>query len=186
MKEEDELEFRKVFEANYSHLVNTSYRIVGSVAAAEDIVQDVFMKLWHNRKTISIHSSVKSYLQKAAINSSLNYIRKSDRHLDLKAEHEPHVSGPEEELYEKELREKINSGLQKLAPQCRLVFSLSRYDGLTNTQIADQLGISKKTVENQIYRALQVLRDQLKNSKTGFFILAIALLTMLLSALSQL
>ena len=131
---------------------------------AQDVVQDVFMNFWRKRESLNIDLKVKSYLFTAVRNKALEVLR----HKKMKENHHDSVRINEllrydiEDEAEKYVRlEKIHTAIGGLPTKCREVFSLSKLNGLSYNEIADHLGISVKTVENQIVRALKLLREKL-------------------------
>jgi len=131
---------------------------------AQDVVQDVFMNFWRKRDTLDIDLKVKSYLFTAVRNKALEVLR----HEKMKENHADTVRINEllrydiEDEAEKYVRlEKIHAAIGTLPDKCREVFSLSKLNGLSYNEIANHLNISVKTVENQIVRALKLLREKL-------------------------
>mgnify|MGYP003393879039 CR=1 FL=1 len=158
---------------HYKMLCNAANKILNDKDASEDVVQDVFLKFWSKRENINIIESVKSYLYRATINTSLNHLERNKKiirlqNTDLSNESISIKAG--EELYHKELKGKIDEAINQLPPKCKVVFVLSRYEGMKYQQIADHLDISIKTVENQMGKALKMLRERLKPFLTREFI----------------
>lgn len=183
------LGFEETFKMHYKMLCNAANKILNDKDTAEDVVQDVFLKFWSKRENINIIHSVKSYLYRATINTSLNYLESNKKIIRLKdTEHSsefPAINAGEE-LSHKELKSKIDEAIDQLPPKCKVVFVLSRYEGMKYQQIADHLGISIKTVENQMGKALKMLRERLKPFLTNEFITIAGTigLTVLMSFLS--
>lgn len=154
-------------------LCNAANKILNDADTAEDVVQDVFVKFWSKRENMNIIHSVKSYLYRATINTSLNYLESNKKIIRLKdTEHssESLTINTGEELSHKELKNKIDEAIDQLPPKCKVIFVLSRNEGMKYQQIADHLGISVKTVENQMGKALKMLRERLKPFLTKEFI----------------
>ena len=128
-------------------------------AQAEEIVNDVFLKIWEDGDKIRIESSLKSYIYKAVINRSINALNKNKRELTYKTE----LNFMQDESYElrqieeNELMIKLYTAINQLPDQCRRVFEMSRFEELKQQEIADKLGISVKTVKNHITIALKQL-----------------------------
>lgn len=165
----------QLFRDYYSALCRFAYQKVRDWEVAEDVVQDVFADLWRRRKQLQITTSLKSYLYTATKNRSLNHIQKEKRHSELQqtfveqgAFTEP--AEPEEET--DELQGRIKTAIESLPPKCREVFELSRFEGMTYQEIADEMGIAKKTVENQMGKALGLLRTSLAAYLLRSFLLA--------------
>ncbi|RME94879.1 MAG: RNA polymerase sigma-70 factor [Bacteroidetes bacterium] len=159
-----------VFYQYYPMLCENIYRILPDRHLAEDLAQEVFVKCWRKRKDLRIEHSLPAYLRRMAIHEALYYLRRQKRKggevaleycYDLAAEGDPLQS-----YYRKELRERIDGIVANLPSRCRKVFELSRNQGLSYREIAQELHITRKTVENHIARALQVLRRELKVAAT--------------------
>ena len=157
--------FKQIYFQYYATLFNTAYKVIYNREAAEDIVQEVFLKLWEIRNKLQISTSIQSYLTRAVINGSLNYLKKSKRivNLDRVLQNAVDIANNDtEDISYDEINRKLNQVVETLPPNCKLVFTLSRFDGMSNQEIADHMGITKKTVENQLNKALSRLREQLK------------------------
>lgn len=160
--------FKELFFKQYQILFNTAYRILADEAAADDVTQDVFVKLWTNRKTLIIEKSIGAYLKRAVINTSFNYLEKRKRDIPLNLKnHEKEENHTAQSIIASDLPDHINKAVANLPPKCRVIFSLSRFEGLSNQEIADELKLSKRTVENQLGNALTKLRQQLKPILSG-------------------
>ncbi len=156
--------FELLFKEFYRPLSVFALRYVSDLAIARDIVQNFFVHLFENRKSIIISSSLESYLYQSVRNRCLNHIKRvktQKQHLDQYHDERKSFEDMEERIQETELEHTIFKIIESLPPQCQKVFSLSRVKGLSNSEIADQLNISKRTVETQISKALKVLRDKL-------------------------
>ena len=160
----DEKAIEWLFNTHYADLCKRSYKILPDEHIVEDLVQEVFYEVWKKRAKIKINTSIQAYLRRAARNKTLNYIR--DQKIDLRS------APPKEDLKSTnipviqtlmadDLQIEIDQAIDSLPEKCRLVFVLSRFEELTYQEIADQLGISIKTVENQISKALKSLRSAL-------------------------
>lgn len=158
--------YEVVYKTYFKGLVSYAYTLLNNDVHAEEMVQNVFLKLWEKKETIDIHTSLQAYLYKSVYFESLNFIK----HQNVKKKHEPqiayamnqhHAPGGTEKLQHKNLEEKFRSALNDLPEQCRTVFQLSRFEDLKYREIAAKLGISEKTVENHMGKALKVLRLKL-------------------------
>lgn len=139
-------------------------KYVGDLESAKEIVQDLFVHLFQNRESLVISSSIKSYLFQATRNRCLNLIRKDQtkrKHLDLYQAEQESSEDMEARIMETELENRIFQIVENLPPQCRNIFTLSRVNRFSNAEIAEQLQISKRTVETQISQALKTLRTKL-------------------------
>jgi RNA polymerase sigma-70 factor (ECF subfamily) len=137
--------------------------------ASEEIVQDIFMKLWEKKGSLVIETSLKSYLFRAVYNSCNNYLAHAqikNRYISLVREailkNELSSDPVLDSLTYKELDTKITEAIDALPTDCKRIFKMSRFDGMKYAEIAGQLQISVKTVETQISRALLKLRRELR------------------------
>ena len=161
----DRAAFEAVFRAYYSGLVHFSQRFVRSREVAEELVQDLFLILWRRRDRLAVAESLRTYLYRASRNLALNHLRR--RRLErrwwerqVSADHEPFVDS-DDRAAQSELQAAVRAALAKLPQRCREIFLLSRAQHLTYAEIAGVLGISVKTVETQMGRALRSLRESL-------------------------
>ena len=158
--ESDYKAFEKIFNRYYEQLKIWSVFIVKSDSIAEEAVLDVFFKLWDKRKRININTSLKSYLFAAVKNQSIDYLRKNQQenmgfvYPELRSE----SAQPDELMNAIELKERIEKSIDELPDQCRIIFRMSRDEGMKYKDIAEKLNISIKTVETQIGRALVKLK----------------------------
>jgi RNA polymerase sigma-70 factor (ECF subfamily) len=163
LQQQDKAAFEHVFREFYAPLVGFATKYTNDQSAAEEVVQDVFYRMWNKANSLDIHTSVKAYLYGAVRNSCLNYIK----HQKTKQEHVEHTKYTSSDASEiqpmelDELQEEINAAIQKLPEKCREVFLLSRMENKKYKEIAETLNISIKTVENQMGKALKILREQL-------------------------
>lgn len=157
--------FEALFQINYRPLCASAYRIVQSKDIAEDIVQDVFIKLWEKRNSLTINASLKAYLFQSVVNQSINYNKKyrnaQIRESLFNAAISVDTDTTTEQMDYKETSVRIDTAIKSLPEACRMVFVLSRYEHLSYKQIAEHLQISVKTVESQMTKALKLLRNRL-------------------------
>jgi len=157
----------KLFRENYKSLCFVANDIVNDHIMAEDIVQEVFTNLWKKKDEIKINTSLKGYLYRSTINGSLNYIEKSKRSIPLEQQAIENVGALTNDLIESlnhlELEERVTQAINSLPSKCKTVFLLSRYEDMKYRQIAEHLGISIKTVENQMGKALKRMRIHLQS-----------------------
>lgn len=154
-----------IFKKYHSSLCQTSFRIVQDRDVAKDVVQEVFIKFWNNRTGPEV-SNLKAYLQKSVINSSINHLEKHRKFKKAEMEDASEIAdsiNADGLINVSELQEAINQGIESLSPACRVAFCLSRYEELTNAEIAEHLLVSVKAVEKQITKALKSLRIALKS-----------------------
>lgn len=160
-------EFKKLFEQYYNPLCNFASTILHSRIKAEDAVQDVFIKMWQKKDTVGGLENVKAYLFTATKNKCFEYLRKLKLERKLSEENESRLEmsssiNIDDEADKYVLKEKLFNSIRQLPPKCRDVFTMSKINGLTYSEIAIELGISPKTVENQMGRALRLLREIMK------------------------
>ncbi|MCB2197701.1 MAG: RNA polymerase sigma-70 factor [Bacteroidetes bacterium] len=166
IKIETKQDFEELFNSHYSNLCAYANNFLKDVDASEEVVQEVLFKLWTNRESIIITSSVHSYLFRAVRNASLNVLKHVNIREDYKIQHEYERDdelSSEDEMIVSELDQKIRAAIDQLPMERKKVFILSRYDGLKYKEIADKLNISVSTVENQMVKALKYLREELKD-----------------------
>jgi RNA polymerase sigma-70 factor (ECF subfamily) len=165
LAQKDETTFEQVFKTHFKRLHAYAFTILRDEAEAEEMVQQVFFKLWDRNENLSLSGSVSAYLYRAVHNESLNYIKRqkvrSDHQLHIAYSMKNEVENPAKKILTGELEKKIHSALNELPEQCRTIFQMSRFDELKYREIADKLGISVKTVENQMGKALKMLREKL-------------------------
>lgn len=153
-----------IFRKYYSEVCKAIIRVVQQPETSEDIAQEVFYELWRKREELQITTSLRAYLRRAAMNRSLNFLR--DQRLQFEdVEQQTELESPQlsasDQLESAELEQLIQQAIQQLPDRCRAVFLLSRFEDLTYREIAEKLEISEKTVENQISKALKLLRHAL-------------------------
>jgi RNA polymerase sigma-70 factor (ECF subfamily) len=174
IQEGDTDTFEMIFNKYYKPLVAYSNTILKSHDEAEDIVQQVFITVWNKKQDIGSVQSLKSYLYRSVYNSSLNRIKQ----LNVRQEYAKdyvltHSEGVGTADRHKELQQRIETALEQLPEQCGKIFRMSRFEQLKYQEIADQMGLSVKTVENQMGKALKLMREKLKDY-LPLFILFIA------------
>ncbi|MCU0443854.1 MAG: RNA polymerase sigma-70 factor [Microscillaceae bacterium] len=158
--------FEGLFHHFYSNLCKYAYRVVHSEAKAEELVSDVFLRIWTHREHINIQSSFQSYLFKSVHNQCLDYLRsqyarQSSKFEEISYHHAQACESPEQTMIFYETNQKIEAAIDKLAPQARLIFRMSRDQGLKYREIAEALNLSIKTIETQMGRALKQLRNSI-------------------------
>ncbi len=167
--------FRVLFERHFQRLCYTAYRVCPDEHKVRDFAQAVFLDCWKRRHTISLHSSLSSFLSRAVVNKAIDFLRAQRLNFVLPDTFtdRPDSANQHEEYTARELKKIINQAVEKLPDRCRMVFVLSRFEHYSHRQIAKQLNISEKTVENQIPKALKVLRAVLKQyrGELSFFYL---------------
>lgn len=171
----DQSSFSTVFSAYYRDLVMFSMTFTRNVEVSEEIVQDIFMKIWEDRQTLYINSSLKSYFLKSVQNRSFDWLR----HLKIRDNYARDIldhailyeNDTEKYVLRSELEMCIENALGNLPPECAEVFRLNRFQGLTYPEIAKKLNVSVRTVEVRISKALHLLRLELKDYLVSFITL---------------
>ncbi len=156
--------FDAIFRAFYAPLVGLAERMLGQRAEGEEVVQDVLLEVWRRREDLHVEESLRAYLFRATRNRVLNRIRhenvvqRTSRQLGADR---PPTASVMADVMESEIEDAVLAALSELPDRCREVFELSRMHGLKYTEIGIAMGISVKTVEAQMGKALRVLRARL-------------------------
>ncbi len=157
---------KQVFYDYYPLLCQTIFRIIQDKDTSEDLAQNVFIRAWRKREQLVITTSLPGYLRKMAINEALYYLRRQSERMSILNRHQPKVSAapttPLEEMLRSETASQIVNTIQQVPPRCQAIFKLNREEGLSYREIAERLDIRPKTVENQIAKALRILRHSLQ------------------------
>lgn len=156
--------FDTVFRAYYEPLCHYAGSMTnGDMDEAEDIVQQTFLKMWEKKEELTILYSVKAYLYKMVHNRCLNHIRSEKTKSKYKQHNAIYLDNNHSYQHETErdVHENVLKAVESLPDQCRQVFELSRFEELKYREIADQMGLSIKTVENHMGKALRILRERL-------------------------
>jgi RNA polymerase sigma-70 factor (ECF subfamily) len=155
-------EIETLFKEYYEALHRYAFSIVKDEDDAKDVLQIVFINIWERKETLHITSSPKAYLYRAVYNESLNYIKKEgirQKHQEgaivLQEAIQPESDAQEDAILWKQ---KVDNVLDQMPPQCRIVFIKSRTENKKYIEIADELGISVKTVEAHMSKALKIIR----------------------------
>ena len=178
--------FEMYFKTFYQPLCNYAYTFLRDREEAEEVVQSTFLAIWEKRHALNIRTSSKSYLYAMVRNACLNMLK----HEKIKQKHAGEelaiaragYEAVSDAVHTAELETRIVEALEKLPDQCRLVFKLSRSEELKYSEIAEQLRISVKTVENHMGKALRIMREELKD----YLPVVIALLQAVLAAFDEL
>lgn len=168
IKADDKKCLEQLFTSLYMRLRNYANTLINSMEDSEDIVQDVFFKLWNNRSGLDEGKSIQTYLFISVRNSCLNWLkhkRTRDAYTNIMAlvyVDYPVTLTPHETLVTDDIEKDFHQALEELPLQCRRVFEMNRFDGMKYHEIATKLNISIKTVETQMSRALLKIRFRLK------------------------
>lgn len=171
--------FERVFKEHFKSLHAYAGSILRDSDEAEEVVQNVFYKLWEKKEKIDEIQSVQAYLYRSVYNECMNFVK----HEKVKQNYEAHAvhhgniaSSAVDNAETKELEERIGNALNDLPEQCRTIFQMSRFEELKYREIADKLGLSVKTIENQMGKALKILRTKLADYINVVWLLLITLL----------
>lgn len=164
----DQQVFESVFKEHYAPLCTYARRYLIDPEAAEEVVQDMFFKLWERRDSLLITTSLKSYLFRAVRNHALNYIkyqRISQQYIDYVGFTTSNESAESahEALINNDLERHFGRLVSSMPERRRMIFEMSRFEGLKYDEIAQKMNISVKTVENQMTKALEFLRKKLSD-----------------------
>ncbi len=168
--------FKYFFDRYYNDLCNFVNVYLHDQSLSEEIVQDIFVYFWENREKLQIKSSVRSFLFSASKFKSLNLLRDTKtqkRIIEEIGKVKSQLPSEDEgsHLDTDEFKKILNAAVDQLAPRCREIFLLSKFEELSNKEIAEQLGISVKTVESQMTIALKKLREYLLPFREKIFLL---------------
>lgn len=161
----DQTALQEIFQLHYPKVCQAIFRLVKDATLAEDLAQDVFFRFWQKRDQIQITSSLDAYLRRMAVNEGLGYLR-SKKYFAEEIDAHSHLSAgttSEDQYLHGELADNIQQAIDRLPPKCREVFQLSRFEEMSYQEIATAMGISIKTVENQMGKALRILRQALQH-----------------------
>lgn len=164
IKDNDKAAFRILFDRHYKVMLGTAINLLKNVDAGKDMVQEVFFTIWKKRETLEINTNVAAYLKRAVINRALNQIRSQKPFV----EEEQLIDKPSaaadalDDLALQELETALDKALDTLPERCRMVFVMKRLEGMSQKEIGAALNISTKTVENQITKAMKVLKEALQ------------------------
>ena len=180
----DLIHYLKKGNANaYAYLVDTynhklclyANSLMNDIPISEDIVQNVFIKVWEKRDSLKVNLSIKSYMYKSVYNACINEYKKNHSVTTLEKKHieelDSIIEGKDEAALEK-LAGLVKEAIQELPPRCKEIFLLSKKEGLTNIEISEYLNISKNTIERQINIAFSKIRKNVgKRTEVILFLL---------------
>jgi RNA polymerase sigma-70 factor (ECF subfamily) len=165
IRQGDKQEFEKLFRSSYVSLVRYAKRFLKDHDTAEEIVQDLFFRLWQDRGNITIESSLNGYLFRSVHNKSLHFIEHQkviERHAgEIAASADETAEPVTDAIYYSELQSKVARVLERLPEKCSVIFRMSRFEGLKYNEIAEKLSVSLKTVEANMGKALKEFRKAL-------------------------
>lgn len=168
IRQGDIRQFESLFRSSYASLVKYAGTLVKDRDTAEEIVQDLFFRIWQDREKLTIKSSLNGYLFRSVHNRCLHHID----HLKVVSRHAEEISvtasddspDPVEIMQYNELQEKIATVLEKLPERCGKIFCMNRFEGLRYSEIAEKLQVSVKTVEAEMSKALKEFRIALNEN----------------------
>jgi len=158
----NEKAFEMLFKEHFNPLHAYAFTFLKDEVAAEEVVQSLFLRIWEKHESLDIHTSWKAYLYRATYNDCMNLLK----HHKVRQNYQDHAAHfhdlahehTTKRLHEQELNQELQKALTQLPEKCRTVFQMSRFEELKYQEIADRLEISIKTVENQMGKALRILR----------------------------
>jgi RNA polymerase sigma-70 factor (family 1) len=164
---DDTVAYKELFLLYHKRLLNFSMTITHSKESAEEVVSDVFMKIWSNRKTLPTIENFHLYIYIVTKNLSINRLLKEKKENtfsldDVEIDIKNIYADPEELMITAEMQKRIQAAIQALPPKCQLIFKLIREDGLKYKEVAELLNLSVKTVENQMTIALKKISESIR------------------------
>lgn len=175
----DEAAFTQVFYHYEPRIYPFVFNLTGSQVIAEEVVQEVFIKLWNKREMAADIQNPRAYIFRMAANKVTNHLRtlarkaKAENYLTALQNDEHNAT--EEAVQLKEMQQLISQAVEQLPPQRKLIYKLSRQEGLKNEEIAIKLNLSLSTVKNQLSTALNAIREHLQKYPGGVLLLLILL-----------
>jgi RNA polymerase sigma-70 factor (family 1) len=162
----DEMAYKMLFNEFYKVLTLFANRYLKDIESSKELVQDLFVHLYERRENLDINSSLKSYLFRSTHNRCINYLNAQKIRLKY-AEHVNFTADSmdnslEHQVNTVELEHALYKAIGDLPPKCRSIFKMNRFEGLSNSEIAEKLNLSKRTVETQISKALKILRVKME------------------------
>lgn len=168
--------FQLIYEKYCPQLINFAASYLPDISDAEEIIQTVFVELWENRQQLDPQRFAKNYLYKITVNKVFNHLKRKvieRKYLQYVDALEMNTfNEAEKKIYHEELDAILQQLLEKLPEQQRKIFYLSRWEGLSHKEIAEQLQISVRTVENQVYRAVKYIRENIKPDHLIIFLIS--------------
>jgi RNA polymerase sigma-70 factor (family 1) len=162
----EEAAYENLFKEFYKVLTLFANKYLKDIEASKELVQDLFVHLYERRENLDINSSLRSYLFRSTHNRCINYINsqkirlKYAEHINFTADVKD--NSLEQQVSSAELEHALYKAIGDLPPKCQSIFKMNRFEGLSNTEIAEKLKLSKRTVETQISKALRILRIKLE------------------------
>lgn len=174
LRQDDDGAFRLLFNTYYKYLTTIAYRYLKDGEKSKDFAQEAFVVLWNQRNDLKIQIGLKPYLRQVVVNRCLNHLRREER-IDFSENSQlPETATSIDAIHhlEKEdLKKTIQVAVDNLPKRCRIIFCMSRYEEKSHKEISKELGITTKTVENQITIALKALRKAIYKTVSLLFLL---------------
>lgn len=166
----DQRKFKQLMDLTADELLLFAIGFIRNKEIAEEIVSDVFVKIWNNRKELGNVKNLKSYLFISVKNGCLTHLRKVKKEKIISIDefsdfHFLPVEGPENDYIDSEIRNEIYQSIEKLPPKCKLAFTLAKINGLKYKEIAEVMGVSEKTVNNHLVTAVRKITETLNGNK---------------------
>jgi RNA polymerase sigma-70 factor (ECF subfamily) len=175
--------FREIFNRHKAHVINLSYRFVQNREAAEDVAQEVFIKIYEKKVSFDPKAKFTTWLYRVTVNASIDRTRRkgffdkslnqelADGEGEIKTLQEeisdPKAVSPKEALYNEELKALVQAEIHKLPEKLRAIILLYQFEEMPYREIAQVLGISEKAVERRLYHAKEILRKNLEKELKG-------------------
>lgn len=175
----DQKKFRQLIEITSDELLLFAVSFIRNREVAEEVVSDVFVRIWQNKSELETIKNLRSYLFISVKNGCLSHLRKSGKEKIISIDeysdfHFIPVEGPENNMIEQETLDQIYNVIEKLPPKCKMAFTLAKINGLKYKEIADVMGVSEKTVNNHLVSAIKKITENLsvkaisENKKSPF------------------
>jgi RNA polymerase sigma-70 factor (ECF subfamily) len=166
LKKGEKEAFQELFNLYAPKIHRFAIAYLKDMANAEELVQDVFMKIWEKRENLDPAQNIKAYIYKIAVNTVYDFVRKKNLEKAFadfsKHNFQPGAESLWHEIIWNEMLARLDHLVAQMPEQCRNIFILCKEEGLSNQEIAEKLNLSKRTVENQLYRAIRFLKEHLK------------------------
>lgn len=159
--------FRELYERYAPRLYNFAISYLKNDADAEEMVQEVFLKIWDKREMLQENRNIKSFVFKIAVNAIYDIIRKKniERAFSdyIRLNFDQNDNSAWHTLIFEEMQQKLEELIQQLPEQQKRIFCLNKFEGISSVEIAEKMNLSKRTVENHLYRAISFLKNHFKN-----------------------
>jgi RNA polymerase sigma-70 factor (ECF subfamily) len=170
----DERAFRKVFDEHWQNIYGVALMLTKNADLAEDMVQEIFLKIWMKREQLPTIDNFKAFLFVVARNHVFSELRKKSNEIPFTEQlieyFQETRNNPEKQLLQKESFAMVQQAVDSLPQQQRMVYQLSRDGGLTRDEIADKLGISPNTVRNHMAKAMETIRQYLQHNASDLLL----------------